>query len=41
MRGSQENDLLQKGGPSGHNGNVVTLRSVFSWLDFFVVYIHK
>jgi len=40
MRVSQENHMLQKGGPSGHSGNV-TLCSVFSWLDFLVVYIHK
>jgi len=41
IRDSQENDMLQKGGPAGHNGNVVTLRISLSWLDFLVVYTHK
>jgi hypothetical protein len=34
MRGSKENDMLQKGGPPDHNGNVVTLRSFFQLAGF-------
>jgi len=39
MRGSQENDVLQEGGPSRHNVNVVTLPS-FAHLEGFLGCLH-